>query len=299
MAEPDARDAPQLVPIGHTRHKRAVIVVRRLPAANARHHRPYLPGFYDVRRGAAAYAPIVATFGALAVPAITVLFTFPTDPVRAATPLIAMAAGLLTLAMLGSFAGSIGMAAIGAERRLTPNLPPAIMLVAIPAALSMIAALAAFEVLSAIYLPHSKVLFIGITGAAGAYGALVIAFAIADSWHSAPQNLDERAAWLATQWIKTQQQAYRRTYLVAAFGSLPAAAGLALRLAGVRLPETLTSIALIIGIGLALSMIGSVLGLLRTSHPLEGPPRGLRMYEAIGSTLIVSGYTFALMMFLP
>ena len=51
-------------------------------------------GKYDLRKGAAAYAPIVGAFGALAVTAIVVVFTVASTP-SVAPRLIALSTGLL------------------------------------------------------------------------------------------------------------------------------------------------------------------------------------------------------------
>lgn len=53
---------------------------RRLPAPAQSAELNRSEGRYDVRRGAAGYSPVIGTFGALAVPAIIVLFTVPRPP---------------------------------------------------------------------------------------------------------------------------------------------------------------------------------------------------------------------------
>ena len=112
-------------------------------------------GWYDIRRGAAGYAPIVGAFGALSVPAIVFLFTIlSSEPPRMFTkqvPVIALAGGLLIVVVIGSLAGAIGLAAIGAERDATANLVPATMFLAVAVSISLIAVLAAFEALATLY----------------------------------------------------------------------------------------------------------------------------------------------------
>lgn len=110
-------------------------------------------GYYDSRAGASAYAPLVGTFGALAVTAIVVLFS--TSKALSPTQL-ALATGLLAVGVFGSLAGSFGLAAIGAEQDPTANLPPAIMYVAVPVTTSVVSILGAFEVLAKVYIPSRR-----------------------------------------------------------------------------------------------------------------------------------------------
>ncbi|MGI5359757.1 hypothetical protein ACQI4E_31285 [Streptomyces sp. CA-252508] len=125
---------------------------------------PVVTGHYDVRRGAAAYAPIVGSFGALSVPATIVLFT---TAGSGDTTLVSLAAGLLVVAMIGSLTGSIALAAIGAEVDETANLPAAVMFVAVPVVVSLVSVLSAFATLAAIHLPTQKTLFAVIAGVGG------------------------------------------------------------------------------------------------------------------------------------
>lgn len=256
-------------------------------------------GRYDVRQGAAGYAPIVGAFGALAVPAIIVLFTVPPAPTARTTPFIALAAGLLTVALIGSLTSSIGLAAIGAEQDATANLPPAIMYMSIPVVLSIVAVLAAFEALAAIYLPESKTLFALIAGAAGLSGVFFTAFAIGDSWHTGPTDANDRMRWLPTQWLQSHTQAYKAAVVVAGVSAVPALLGMILRLSGVAVAPTAAGMNWLIGFGFVLAMAGTFLGVARTAHPVNGVQKGLRCYEALGTTLATSLYVLVLMMFLP
>src|SRR5882757_6325916 len=153
-------------------------------------------GRYDIRKGAAAYAPIVGAFGALAIPTVTVLFTASKPP--HADKLVVLACGLLVIATIGSLAGSIGLAAIGAERDQTANLPAAVMYTAVPVVISLLAVLASFEVLAAVYLPHEKELFAVTTGVGGLLGTFFTSFAVGDSWQSGPSDPVLKATWQAT-----------------------------------------------------------------------------------------------------
>ena len=254
-------------------------------------------GRYDIRRGAEGYAPIIGAFGALAVPAIIVLFTVPRS--RGPAPLVALAAGLLVVAMIASITSSIGMAAVGAEQDATANLVPAVMFLAVAVAVSLVAVLAAFEVLAAIYLPHSTKLFAVIAGAAGLAGSFFAALGIADSWHTGPADPAEKAIWQTTQWIRTQRQADEQTLRVTSVSAVPAMAGIALRIAGVHATPTagLATWLVIATFALAMAAVGR--GAFRTRHPVHGPQKGLRRREAYGTTLAISLYALVMMIFLP
>jgi hypothetical protein len=256
-------------------------------------------GRYDIRQGASGYALIIGTFGALAVPAIFVLFTVPeaSSPHRA--PLVALAGGLLIVAILASTGGAIGLAAIGAEQDLTGNLVPAAMFLAVAASVSLVTVLAAFEVLSAIYLPESTTLFAVITGVAGLMGTFFTSLSIADSWHTGPKDPARRRAWQATQWIKSQQKADQQTLTTAGIAAIPAAAGIGLRIDGFHIFPSPAIVAWIVGSSLVLAMGAIVAAGLRTRHSVDGRQKGLRAWEAYGTTLTISAYALVLMILLP
>jgi hypothetical protein len=258
-----------------------------------------IEGRYDIRKAAAAFAPIVGAFGALAVTAIIVLFTVPPRPTAYRAPFIALAAGLLIVAMIGNFAGSLSLASMGAEEDLTANLVPATLFLNMSVILSVVSVLAAFEVLAAIYLPESKTLLALITATAGLVGSLFTSFGASDAWHCGPADAAERSDWLATQWIQTRSQAYRWTNWVMVASSVPVVLGVILRLNGVEARPTTTSANWLTGIGFALTMVGVLMGLLRSRQPIDGTQKGLRKYEAFGTTLAISFYVLALMIFLP
>ncbi|MBY8878397.1 hypothetical protein [Actinacidiphila acidipaludis] len=160
---------------------------------------PTAEGRYDIRKGAASYAPIVGAFGALAIPTVTVLFTSNKPPHT--EKLVLLACGLLVVATIGGLTGSVGLAAIGAERDHTANIPPAVMYTSVPVVISILSVLASFEVLAAMYLPDEKGLFAVTTGVGGLAATYFVSFAVADSWQSGPADPALKATWQATQWI--------------------------------------------------------------------------------------------------
>lgn len=254
-------------------------------------------GRYDIRRGAAGYAPIIGTFGALAVPAIVVLFSAVHE---LPASLLTMAAGLLIVAMIGSITGAIGLAAIGAERDLTANLVPAAMYLAVAVSLSLVAMLGAFEVLAVNYFKDSSAsttLFAVITGIAGLMAVMFTALSVADSLHTGPSDPVEKAAWQSTQWIQTQKQAERRTLTAVGMGFIPALTGIGLRLAQVYVTPNSAEVTWLVGSALGITTLVVGIGASRTRH--TWPQKGLRWQEAYATTLVIGLYTLALVIFLP
>lgn len=259
-----------------------------------------LEGQYDVRRGASAYAPIVGSFGALAVTAVVVVFTVPSDENRTS---IALATGLLAVGFFGSMLGAFGLAAVGAERDPTANLAAGVTYLSIPVVVSIVSVLGAFEVLASIYVSESAGLFCAITGAGGAFGILMSAFAIADCTGLHPTTMfrAEFDRWLARQWITTRQEAIRTSDVVAATCLAPLVVGFVLRFAfGVEVSLGHNGVNWLIGLGIGLCLAGSIAGLRRTTHPASGNEQvALRWWEAWLPCIAISGYTLGLLLTLP
>lgn len=256
-------------------------------------------GRYDLRQGAGGYAPIVGALGALAVPGIIVLFTVPPKPAPHEVLFITLAAGLLIVSVIGSLIGSISLAGIAAEQELTANIPPAIMYVAVAVVISIIDTLAAFEVLSAIYLPTSKTLFALIAGAGGACGVFFTAFSVGDSWHAGPNDPCDQKRYIRKPWIKSHEQAYKNTTKVTLVSLAPIVLGMFLRGFQVIVPISSLSVNCIVWAGLALSIAGVFAGNMRTAHPPTGIQVPLQPEEAYGTTLVLGVYVLALMILLP
>ncbi|UXX97986.1 hypothetical protein N7U49_47630 (plasmid) [Streptomyces sp. AD2-2] len=255
-------------------------------------------GHYDIRKGAAAYAPIIGAFGALAIPTVTVLFTANKD--SAPDKFVVLACGLLVVATIGSLTGSIALAAIGAERDHTANLPAAVMYTAVPVAISIVSVLASFEVLAAIYLEEQKSLFAITTGVGGLAATYFTSFAVGDSWKSGPTDESLKTEWSEKQWIKSKEIAYRKADLVAAVSAVPVAAGLVFRLCNIHWDVNSTGANWLVAAGLVLSMAGTFAGVQRTKHAMyDSEQKGIRAWEAYSTSLGVGLYTLALLMFLP
>ncbi|MCW2903053.1 MAG: hypothetical protein JWO67_5318 [Streptosporangiaceae bacterium] len=255
-------------------------------------------GHYDARKGAAGYAPIVGTLGALAVPAVIVVFTSPPDGPHSGE-VIAFATGLLVVTMIGSIIGAISLAAIGGESTLTPNLTPAVMYAAVPVVMALVDVVAAFEILASLALPHARLLLQLITGISGALGVFFAALALGDSWATHPAHSPSYLEWKSTEWITSQRDADKAALRVAAIGVLPVAAGTVCRVSGLHLPSHATAVNTIVLSGLALTVFATVASALRTRHPDAALSRGPRPWEAYTTTLATSAYAAILLLFLP
>ena len=256
-------------------------------------------GHYDLRQGAAAYAPIVGTFGALAVPAIILLFTVPRPATAYNVSLITLTAGLLIVSTIASLIGAVSFAAIGAETELTGNIPAAVMFIAVSVVISFVNVMAAFEVLIEIYFPQSGGLFKVIVAVGGIIGVNLLSFAIGDSWHTGPVNPTERTFWLCSQWIQSKQQAQKTADIGGLVGAVPIAMAAIFRLFIFSVSPTPVSIDCLVGSGLGLAVLGTLQGNRRTSHPADGIETGLRPWEALTSILSLTAYVVVLLIFLP
>jgi hypothetical protein len=261
-------------------------------------------GWYDIRLGAAGYAPIVGAFGALSVPAIVLLFTvIPTEPSKLLTqqaPVVTLAGGLLIVVVIASLTGAIGLAAVGAERDATANLVPAAMFLGVAVSVSLIAVLAAFAAIATLYLPDAgstDVVFAVIVGVGGIAGAFFVALSVADSWQTGPAT--GKARWLKSQWLQSYSHAYWWTKVSISVSVIPALAGIAVRLAGItkKIELTTTEANYLVILTLAVSMIAVGMGAMRTRH--TEPQKGLRKWEALSTPFVISCYALIVMIFLP
>ena len=257
-------------------------------------------GHYDVRLGAASYAPIVGAFGGLSVTAIVVVFTVPASRSTHGGLYLILATGLLVVGMLGSLLGAIGLAAIGAERVPTANLAGSVMYIGVPVAVSLAAMLGAFEVLAALYLPAATQLFALIVAAGGTFGVVFVAFAIADSVSLGPADEQEHATWLAAKrWLKDRDEANRWSTIVAVAGISPILVSTILRFAGVSARPTSLETNVLVVIGIGLTMVGTLASLMRSSHRSDHKQVELRKAEAFATTQAVGIFVALLMIFLP
>lgn len=250
-------------------------------------------GHYDVRRGAAAYAPVLGAFGALAVPGIVLVFQSPLK----SGDLTTLASGLLAVAVMGSLFAAIGLAAIGAESVETANLPGAIVRIAVPTVVAIVSLFAAFEVLASHYVPATKVVFMTIAATAAASGIIFNSFAVVDAWGVGPSDHAAWQDWITTQWLRSPEQALRETTRVMWCATGPFIA-LLLRATGlVAIPTEHASVYVILFVAVAAIVAGTMASALRTIH--TDPQQGIRPTETWVSNLALASFASLLIFGLP
>ncbi len=279
---------------------------------------------YDVRRGAAAFAPIIGGFGALCVPTIILIYTVPGAQMGPSAPSMGLAAGLLVVAMLGSLTGSIGLASLSGHNEATVNLPAAAAFLAVPVVVSIVAILGAFDLLAADFLPHATLLLALLavtTGSSGAFGVILNASVLPvptsgevvcdvkrggrKRWWGAALAGKVKGWWgIAVTSIrspKARGEVARRSWRVALAGIIPIAGATIARQFGLQgdpNPATVAYVVLLVG-GYALTITGGFWGILKTMPPRGGRYKKMRTYEAYVPSLAMSAYVVALLIFLP
>jgi len=216
--------------------------------------------------------------------------------------LITLATGLLVIGVFGSMLGAFGLAAIGAERDPTANLPPAVMYIAIPVAVSIISLFGAFEVLAKIYVPEAASLFVITTGAGGVFGVALTASVLPDAVNFTPTTMgvEEFDQWRCTQWLQDRTEAYSASNKIGAVALVPPLICTVVRVTGavIRLNQWWSNAFVVVGILVA--MAGGLAALNRTKHPASGNQQsGLKESEAWLTTLTISLFSAVLLIVLP
>lgn len=256
-------------------------------------------GYHDIRHGATAYSAVVGTFGAIAVPAIILVFTTPVPHVANAPTLATFATALLVAGMFGSLLGAVALAYLGAERDPIAGLAPAIVYAAVPVVVSLSCIVGAFEVLAALFQPSVKTLFSMVVAAGSLFGVVYTCFAVVHSVKLGPRG-ETRGAWLEAQQIREHAGAVKAAWLLGGVTITPVLLAVALRLAGAHLRPTPSIITFDVLIALALIATGPLLAILRTV-PSRTPEeqRGLRLHEMYTADFAISGFTLLLLFTLP
>jgi hypothetical protein len=256
-------------------------------------------GHHEIQRGATAYSAVVGAFGALAVPAIVLIFQSPDKSPRGPT-LDTYAIGLLVTGMFGCLLGAIALAYIGAERDPIASLAPAIIYAAVPVSVSVCSILAAFEVLSALSLPSAKTLFALVVAAGGLFGVIYSSFAVLHSVTLGPTQKHVRSEWQERQALRSRSSAERAAFALGVASSLPVLLATALRLADIHMRPTQIAIRVVMGIAFALILVGPLLAVLRT-RPSDTPAKqkAIRLVEAYAPNVAVGGYVLLLLIALP
>lgn len=255
-------------------------------------------GQYDIRKGAAAYSSIAASVGSLAVTAIVVIFTVPSGVSEAS---IALTAGLLAIAFLGSILGSFGFAAIGAEQDPTANIGKAVLYASVPVSIAIVGTFGSFEVLASIYAPKSVWVFGAMTGLAGFFSIVFTAASIPDSVGLHPRTMDTKGydAWRRRQWLQSRAHATGVMYIVVAACGLPVLCCTIVRFyAGRLIVLDTTGVNWVILLGAAFTLVGAILSFV--GHPEQGnDQRSVVRRDAWVPHVLISVFTCILLLTLP
>lgn len=250
---------------------------------------------YDPRRGAAGYAPIIGGTSGFVVTAVVVVFTVQPAGRHVDPTLLALATGLLVLGLIACLLSSFVFAAIGAERELTTNLAPAALLAGSAAALGIVAIVGAFEVLAAIYLPVARELFAIITVGTEIGATVIVASVLGDAW-LAPQLTPYN---VTPQWLDDAQKSKRAAFQGCVACVTLVAIGALLYFTGLKLHLGRSGTNLFIGVGIGLTLILALGGLLRTIHATDGQNVGLKPAETAAVLAALCVYLAVMTVSLP
>lgn len=251
------------------------------------------PFGYDLRRGAAAYAPIVGAIGGFVVPAVVLVFEIASRHrlVHGGRTeiLLGRATALLVLGLIACLLGAFAFAAIGAERKTTPSLIAAVLYAGVGTTIGVVAIMAAFEALAALYLEEARDLFAGITIGAALAGVMLVALVLGDAWSAQP----------APGWLKTRGDCNRWAQRSSLAAGLPVLAAGTLYFAGIRIAAEGAALHVIVAAGIGLSIAASLGSMFRTVRGDGGEDRPVEKREVIGAMGLLTIYLVALVLLMP
>lgn len=254
-----------------------------------------IPFGYDLRLGAAGYAPIVGAIAGFVVTGLVLLFDLASRHAASQTPrteaLLGRASALLVLGLIACLLAAFALAAIGAETLLTPNLTAAILYVGMCTAIGIVAIIAAFEVLATIYLPETHDLFAWATGGVAVAGSVLVAFVLGDAWRTPSLPKDH--------WLFGSDNSARWALWTAGAGVVVLGFAISLYFSDVRLAAGNNGLHLIVGAGIMLALLSGVAGIIRAMHRNDGKGREIRKLEAITVIGVMNLYLAVFLLLMP
>lgn len=251
---------------------------------------PVEPLGYDIRRGAAAYAPIIGAISGFVVPTVVLIFEIASDPGNAADDVaLGRSTALLVLGLIACMLGAFAFAAIGGERRLTANLNAAALCAGAASVIGIVAIIAAFEALSQAFLPATNDLFVWITTGTAIGGTVFVAMTLGDAWVSAPNG----------HWLSKRSVGYRWTSFVSGLAAAILLGDTVLYFAEVRVSITETEMHWLVGGGIALALLGGLGSLFRAMHGPSDGEWALGKWEAFVVLGALVSYLAALILVMP
>lgn len=213
---------------------------------------------YDVRAGAAAYAPIIGTIGGFVVTAVVLVFEIVSSHNGDYPHLLGRATSLLVLGLIACLLGAFALGAIGAEQKLTPELPAASLYAGAATAIGVVAIMAAFEVLATIYLPETKSLFALLAMGTSIGAVVLVALVLGDAWVVSPNH----------HWLGTRKRGYRWGTIASGLATFGIAVGALLYFLHYRVAVGPSATHWFVGVGIVAALVAGLGSMFRTMRPL-------------------------------
>jgi hypothetical protein len=252
---------------------------------------------YDIRKTVQTTGPIVGSVGGFVVTAVVLILTIAPSTHRDQA-LIGLASGLLALALIGCLAGAFALGSLAGEGRLTVNLSTAASYMSVGPTIAIVAILAAFQVLSSMYLPHSKYLFTMMVALIGAAASVFNCTGPLEEWDIRTNPHDNNVLPQPSTWITSRQGARRWSNRLAIAGALPVVVGFILYSANVTVALSTAGVTIFVGVGMVIIVLSSLKGLIRCLHPDDGRDRGTELWEALTIQTLTGAYIGTILIFL-
>ena len=240
---------------------------------------------FDARAGAAAYAPILGTVGGFVVTAVVLVFEIVSSHNGEYPNLLGRATSLLVLGLIACLLGAFALGAIGAEKKLIPELLAATLYAGAAAAIGVVAIMAAFEVLAAIYLPETKSLFALLVIGTSVGAAVMVALVLGDGWTVIPNR----------HWLGTKRRGYLWGTIAAGSATFGVAVGALLYFLHCRVAVGPGATHWFVGVGIVAALVTGVGSMFRTMRPLGA----LTKTEAVLVLGSLTAYLVAVLISMP
>lgn len=177
---------------------------------------------------------------------------------------------MLVLGLIACLLGAFALAAIGAERELTADLPAASLYAGAATSIEVVAIMAAFEALATIYLPDTKSLFALMAAGAAIASAVLVSLVLGDAWISAPED----------HWLGSQRAGVYWGSVTSAVSAATLIGGTVLYFAGIKVAINDQATHWFVGVGMGLALASGLGSMFRTMHSVDGKHRAIAKGEA-------------------
>jgi hypothetical protein len=267
----------------------------RVPRSCAPEATEKAPTGYDVRAGAAAYAPIVGAIGGFVVPAVVLVFEIASRHHLIhggrAEALLGAATALLVLGLISCLLGAFALGAIGAERSTTPSLVAAVLYAGAGTAVGVVAVLAAFEVLAALFFRDAEQPFAAITVGAAVAGVVLVALVLGDAWSAPVTDQDH--------WLRTRKECNRWASIFSVLGCVPIIGSAIAHFSHLGLHGEGAVFSVLVVIGICIAMAAGLGSMFRTIRGDDGREKPLERWEAASTIGILSVYLSVSILAMP